>query len=252
MLSAATRPATIAAALVPRPPLSGMSERIVNSNVSGGASAANPRTIRLRRSRAIRRSVWTPKRPVSTTSTSMCRSSAAPITSKPGPRLAEDAGTLTVRRRLTPTTAFGGRRIRAACAPARPPLIEDGLLHRGHVRLARHDGARVRERGLRILEPVAGEDADDAVGAVDAVGEQPGDARRRRRLAEHALVGGQKAVGVEDLGVADGGDTPARGRERLHRLLPASGVADPDRARDGLRVRDRPPVHERRRALGLE
>ncbi len=67
MLSAATRPATIAAALVPRPPLSGMSERIVNSNVSGGCSAANPRTIRLRRSRAIRRSVWTANWPVSST-----------------------------------------------------------------------------------------------------------------------------------------------------------------------------------------
>ena len=61
--SAATRPATIAAALVPSPPESGMSERIVNSKSSGGCSAANPRTIRLRRSRAIRRSVWTAKRP---------------------------------------------------------------------------------------------------------------------------------------------------------------------------------------------
>jgi hypothetical protein len=125
--SAATRPATIAAALVPSPPESGMSERIVNSKSSGGCSAANPRTIRLRRSRAIRRSVWTPKRPVSTTSTSMWRSSAAPITSNPGPRLAEDAGTRTSRRLLKPrpacsglAAASGGPRRRAACALARP------------------------------------------------------------------------------------------------------------------------------------
>ena len=37
-------PATIAAALVPRPPESGISERIVNSKASTGCSAANPRT----------------------------------------------------------------------------------------------------------------------------------------------------------------------------------------------------------------
>src|SRR3954469_17701087 len=229
MLSAATRPATIAAALVPKPPLSGMSERIVNSNVSGGASAANPRTIRLRRSRAIRRSVWTAKLPVSCTSTSMCRSSAAPITSKPGPRLAEEAGTLTVRR-----------------------LFKDRALDRVQVRLARHDRAGLRKRGLRVLEPMAGEDADDAVGALDAVGQQPGDAGRRRRLAEHALVGREEAVGVEDLVVADGLHLAAARREGLHRLLPSRRVADPDRARDGLRVRDRRAVDQRGRALRLE
>src|SRR3954452_22935120 len=216
MLSAATRPATIAAALVPRPPLSGMSERIVNSNASGGASAAKPRTIRLRRSRAIRRSVWTAKRPVSSTSSAMCRSSAAPITSNPGPRLAEEAGTLTVRR-----------------------LFKDGALDRVQVRLAGHDRAGLRKRGLRFLEPMAGEDADDAVGALDAVGEQPGDARRRRRLAEHALVGGEEAVGLQDLLVPDRLDLAAARREGLHRLLPARRVADPDRAGHGLRVRDR-------------
>src|SRR4051794_15084597 len=229
MLSAATRPATIAAALVPRPPLSGMSERIVNSNASGGASAANPRTIRLRRSRAIRRSVWTAKWPGSMTSTSMCRSSAAPITSNPGPRFAEDAGTFTVRR-----------------------LFKYGFLDRGHVRLAGHDRPRLAERGLRVLQPVTREHADDAVGAVDPVRQQAGDAGGGRRLAEHALAGGQEAVGVEDLGVRDGGDLAARRGEGLHRLLPTGGVADPDRARDRLRMRDRRAVHERGRALGLE
>ena len=50
--------------------------------------------------------VWTAKRPVSTTSTSMCRSSAAPITSNPGPRLAEERGTRdTVRSRSHSSTA---------------------------------------------------------------------------------------------------------------------------------------------------
>src|SRR4051812_1034360 len=223
MLSAATSPATIAAALVPSPPDSGMSLRIVNSNVSGGASAAKPRTIRLRRSRAIRRSVWTAKRPVSATSRTTCRSSAAPITSKPGPRLAELAGTLTVRR-----------------------LFNDGFFDRLHVRLARHDGAGLRQRGLRVLEPVASQHADDAVGALDAVGEQPGDRGGARRLAEDPLVGGEEAIGVEDLLVADRLDLAAAGGEGLHRLLPAGGVADPDRARNGLGVRHRRAVHERR------
>ena len=47
-------------------------------------------------------------------------------------------------------------------------------------------------------------------------------------------------------------DRAARGREGLHRLLPAGRVADPDRARDRLRVRDRLADHQRRGALGLE
>ncbi len=54
MWSAASSPATIAAALDPRPPLSGIAERIVNSNASGGCSASKARTTRLRRSRRIR------------------------------------------------------------------------------------------------------------------------------------------------------------------------------------------------------
>src|SRR5689334_11743857 len=132
-----------------------MSERIVNSKSSGGCSAANPRTARLRRSVAIAMSVWTAKRPVSTTSSSMCRSSAAPMTSNPGPRLAEDAGTRTTRR-----------------------LCKYGLLDRGDVGLARHHRAGVGERGLRVLQPVAGEHADDALGVARAVGEHAGDAGR--------------------------------------------------------------------------
>src|SRR5947208_3072445 len=92
-------PATYAAALVPRPPLSGMSERMRNSNPSTGCRAVNPRTARLRWSRAIFRSVCTAKRPVSTTSSSMCRARAQAMLSKPGPRFADEAGTRTSRRR---------------------------------------------------------------------------------------------------------------------------------------------------------
>ncbi len=76
---------------------------------------------------------------------------------------------------------------------------QDGALDRGELRLARDDGARARERGLRVLEPVAGEDAGDPPRALGAVLEQPGDARGRRRLAEDALVRGEEAVRVEDL-----------------------------------------------------
>ena len=48
------------------------------------------------------------------------------------------------------------------------------------------------ERGLRILQPVAGEHAHDPPRVAGAVGEQPGDARRRRRLAEDPLVAARK------------------------------------------------------------
>ena len=92
-----------------------------NSKSSGDARRAKPRTTRLRRSRAIERSVTTAKCPVSTTSTSMCRASAAARTSKPGPRLAEEAGTRMRRRRLT-TRARPSRprRSRARTAPPSP------------------------------------------------------------------------------------------------------------------------------------
>src|SRR4051794_33209325 len=172
-----------------------MSERIVNSKSSGACRAANPRTARLRRSVAIARSVWTAKLPVSATSSSMCRSSAAPITSNPGPRLAEDAGTRTSRR-----------------------LCKYGLLDRGDVGLARDDRAGVGERGLAVLEPVGGEHADDALGVAGAVGQHAGHAAGACRLAERALVGGEEAVGLEDLRVADRGDAAGRAGEGLHRL----------------------------------
>src|ERR1044071_7918955 len=148
-----------------------MSLRIVNSKSSAGGSVSNARTARLRRSRAIPSSVWTAKRPVSSTSSSMCRPSAAASTSNPGPRLAEEAGTRTSRR-----------------------LCIDGALDRGDVGLARHDRARLRERGLRVLEPVPGEHARDTLRPACPVLEQPGYARRARGLAEDALLAGEEAV----------------------------------------------------------
>src|SRR3954469_14649872 len=142
-----------------------------NSNLSGACSRAKPRTTRLRRSRAIERPVWTPKRPVSTTSTSMWSATAAASTSNPGPRLAEDAGTRIRRRRLT----------------RRRPRPQHGPLDRADVGLAGHDGARVPERDLRVLEPVAREHADDAARPLGAVAQQPGHTRRGGGLAEDAL-----------------------------------------------------------------
>ena len=82
--------------------------------------------------------------------------------------------------------------------------------------------------------------------------QQAGHRRGRGRLAEDALARGEQAVGVEDLVVGHRADRAARRRHRLHRLLPARRVADPDRAGDRLGVRDRLAVHERRGALGLE
>src|SRR3954447_12728414 len=206
-----------------------------NSKSSGGCRRAKPRTTRLRRSRAIDRVVWTPKRPVSTTSTSTWSARAAASTSNPGPRLAEEAGTRMRRRRLT------RRRSRTEHRP----------LHRADVGLAGDDGARVAEGDLRILEAVAGEHADDPARLLGAVLQQARHPGGRGRLAEDALVRGEPAVRVEDLGVGDGADRAVRRGHRAHRLLPARGVADPDRARHGLGVLDGLAVHERRRPLRL-
>src|SRR3954451_22385528 len=129
-----------------------------NSKSSGRCRRAKPRTTRLRRARAIEKPVWTPKSPVSTTSTSMWSATAAASTSNPGPRLAEDAGTRIRRRRLT------GRRSRS----------QHGPLDRADVGLAGHDGARVPERDLRVLDPVAGEHEAAAPGRLGAVAQQPG------------------------------------------------------------------------------
>src|SRR5439155_27069713 len=64
--------------------------------------------------------------------------------------------------------------------------------------------------------------------------------------------GGEQPEGREDLLVADRPDRAARVRGRRHRVLPAHGIADPDRAGDGFGLLDDLSEHQRRRALGLE
>jgi hypothetical protein len=98
--SAAISPATIAAALEPRPPASGISDAIRNVKSSAGCSRSNARTQRFSRPRETGRSVSTAKLPVSSTSSSTCSEIAAAMQSKPGPRFADDAGTRTTRLRI--------------------------------------------------------------------------------------------------------------------------------------------------------
>ena len=102
------------------------------------------------------------------------------------------------------------------------------------------------------FSPWPGEHADDPRRRPPAPClQQPRHARGRGRLAEHALVRRQPAVGVEDLGVGDRADRALRRGHRAHRLLPARRVADPDRARDRLGVLDRLAVTSGADALGL-
>src|SRR5215212_4295073 len=173
-----------------------------NSNSSGACSRAKPRTTRLRRSRAIERFVWTPKRPVSTTSTSTWSASAAASTSNPGPRLAEEAGTRIRRRRfIGPREPVGAGRERG-----RRSRAEHGPLDRADVGLARDHGAGMAQRHLGVLEPVPGEDADHPARPLRPVAQQPRDARGGGGLADDALVRGEPPVGVEDLAVGNGAD----------------------------------------------
>ena len=83
------------------PPHIGTRERRRKVNPSALWSRSNARTTRFDRSHGTARSVSTANVPVSSTSSSRWRASAAANTSKPGPRLAEEAGTRTRRRRFT-------------------------------------------------------------------------------------------------------------------------------------------------------
>ena len=76
--SAATSPATIAAALDPNPAPTGISDRMWKVSPSAGCSASNARTHRFERSVGTPgTSVWTKNSPVSSTSSSRFRESAA-------------------------------------------------------------------------------------------------------------------------------------------------------------------------------
>src|SRR5262249_45167808 len=111
-------------------------------------------------------------------------------------------------------------------------------------------------RGVRVLEAVAGEDAD-AAGAGDAALrrrdlEQAGDRSGGGRLAEDAFLAGEAAVSGEDLLVGDAVDGAAGLVPRGNGTLPARRVADPDCRGDGLRLGDRVAEDNRRGARGLE
>ncbi len=80
-------------------------------------------------------------------------------------------------------------------------------------------------------------------------------ARHRRgagRLAEHACLGREAAIGAQDLLIRHLGEESARFVLGLHRQLPARGMADADGGGDCLRVGDRHARDQRRRAFGLD
>ena len=84
---------------------------------------------------------------------------------------------------------------------------------------------RVQTIGLPGIDPARG-----------LRGDQPGDRRRRGRLAVQALARGQGEVRREDLVVGDHVDQPAGLVAGGHGELPGRGVADADRGGDRLRV----------------
>ena len=110
-------------------------------------------------------------------------------------------------------------------------------------RLARDDRAGLLERGLRVLEPVAGQHAHDPLARRGRRGEQPGDRRGARRLAEDALARGEQPVRVEDLLVAD----RARPR-RASRASPSSPPPSAPGCRSGSRSRRSRASRRARRA----
>src|SRR6201991_2605736 len=103
-------------------------------------------------------------------------------------------------------------------------IVEDGALDFAEVVLAADHRGRFADRGVGVLEAVAGEHGDDALRlrvALDrrqSVGEQARHRGGRGGLAEDADAARQPVVGVDDLGVGDGGDAPARAGEGAHRL----------------------------------
>ena len=118
---------------------------------------------------------------------------------------------------------------------------------------ASRNGGTWRSASRRVLEAVAGQDAHDGRIGVDLAGlgrlHDPGDACRRRGLAEDALEARERPVGGQDLLVGHGADPAARAVACLDRLGPRGRIADPDRGRDGLRVLD-PVADDQRRGTG--
>ncbi len=100
---------------------------------------------------------------------------------------------------------------------------------------------------------MAGEGAHDrAFGELVAVLQDPCDAGRRCRLAEHTLSGCKESVRGQDLVVGDGFD-PAPGLVTgSNGLVPRRRIPDADRRCDRFRLVDDLPIDDRRRPSSLE
>src|SRR6476659_5148202 len=219
--------------------------RISNRRPDGSAPAdENARTRRLSRTRAAARTP-SPSTVTSTPSpsprpivTSFLSSSATARQSNPGPRLAADAGADTCIR-------SGTDWLRA----------QRQLLEALDVGRAADDLGPLGTGDVGILEPVAGEDADDGRARFDEpVGDRLDERRNggcRRRLAEDALLLGQKPICAQDAVVGHRPDGAVRLADGGRGLFEPGRIADPDRRRDGLRARHRAARDEGRRALGL-
>src|SRR5439155_9875229 len=224
MLSAATSPATIAAPLEPSPAAKGTSDSMRKERRSTGWRSANDLTQRFESSAGTAcPPTSTENSPVSSTSSSRNRETAPARESNPGPRFAEEAGTRILQRR--PISAVRGS-------------FQHGAFHRLELRLAGDHRSGVLDRDVRVLEPVARDDADQSL-RLRAVLQRARDRRGRSGLAEDPLVRREPALRLEDLLVGDRVDPPARLPEGFDRLLPSGRVADADRRCDRLRPLDR-------------
>ena len=81
---------------------------------------------------------------------------------------------------------------------------------------------------------------------------KPRDARRRGGLDEHAFLGRQQLVRVNDFCIAHHVNQAARFIASGFRLFPTRGIADAYGGGDGFRLFNRMPADNGRGALGLE
>ena len=169
----------------PRPPLSGISERLGTRSRRRAAAARTRARSGCERSRADVQVGDDRERP-----------GLHHLELEPADRARRPAR----RTRDRGSRSDAGTRTTAARASSAAPAALD----RAELGLAGIDAADLLERGLGILEPVTGQHARDPLGAAGAVRDQPGDRAAERRLAEDALVARKQRVGREDLLVGDG------------------------------------------------
>src|SRR5919199_618670 len=97
----------------------------------------------------------------SSPSTSSQRSTAIASTSKPGPRLAMEAGTLTF---MAPSSPFPPREAGFAGTPEGGGRVEgsqlESLGERARIAVQLHGRRYVAERSVRVLQPAASQDDD--------------------------------------------------------------------------------------------